>query len=177
MNKDIEFLKKLQHELKTQENDGQAAPRFWVIMDHEYQITEKGHHDRISVYDSDANEAYEIMEYTKLQLEDDVLSEDDCIAELKEIMKDDEYLRENRLIEWIEENRNELTVFYEKEVSVIKQDTMFLTKQEAKDHLKANSHHYSNKAHTYAMTAWRAPKVARLLNILENFDWNLLQKG
>lgn len=27
---------------------------------------------------------------------------------------------------------------------------------------------------TYAMTAWRVPKVERLLNILENFDWDSL---
>ena len=174
MNQDIVFLKELQNELKTQENDCQAAPRFWVIMDYEYHITAEGYHNRVSVYDSDAAEAYEIEEYAKLQLEDENLSDDDCIAELKDIIDGDEYFKESDLIEWIEENCYEATVFYEKEVSVIKQNTMFLTKQEAKDHLKHNSHHYSDKAHTYAMTAWRSPKVARLLSILENFDWDTL---
>lgn len=176
MNQDIEFLKELQNELKTQENDWQAAPRFWVIMDHEYQVTGEGHHDRVSVYDTNAAESYEIEEYAKSQLEDEDLSDDDCITELKEITEGDEYFKERHLIEWVEENRDEVTVFYEKETSVIKQNTMFLTKQEAKDHLKCNSHHYSNKAHTYAMTAWRAPKVARLLNILENIDWDKVIK-
>ena len=28
---DIEFLRELQHELNTQEHDGQASPRFWGI--------------------------------------------------------------------------------------------------------------------------------------------------
>ena len=31
---------------------------------------------------------------------------------------------------------------------------------------------YSERAHTYAMSAWRAPKVERLLQILETFDWD-----
>lgn len=30
MNKDIQFLKELQNELKTQDHDSQAAPRFWL---------------------------------------------------------------------------------------------------------------------------------------------------
>lgn len=171
MQEDIRFLKEFQQELKTQEHDCQAAPRFWVIMDHEYQITEEGYHNRVSVYDPNASESYEIEEYAKSQLEDDCLSKDDDIAELKAIMDGNEYFKESDLIEWVKENRDELTIFYEKEVDVIKQNTLFLTKQEAKDHLKANSHHYSKKAHTYAMTAWRAPKVAKLLNILENFSW------
>jgi hypothetical protein len=52
---------------------------------------------------------------------------------------------------------------------------MFLTKQEAKDHIRLNHYHYTDEVHTYAMTAWRAPKVERLLNILETFDWDKLK--
>lgn len=52
---------------------------------------------------------------------------------------------------------------------------MFLTKEEAKQHLKVNHYHYTSKAHTYAMTAWRAPKVERLLKILETFDWDSIE--
>lgn len=172
MKDDIQFLKELQNELKTQDRDCQAAPRFWVIMDHEYQITEEGYHDRVSIYDPDAAEAYEIEEYVKSLLEDELPSE--AISNLKSIIDENSYSKEEDLIEWIEENCNDVTIFYEKEVAVIKQNTLFLTKQEAKEHLKANSHHYSSKAHTYAMTAWRAPKVARLLKILETFDWDLI---
>lgn len=175
---EIKFLKELQTELKTQEHDCQAAPRFWVIMDHVYQITAEGYHDRVSVYDPNGSESYEIGQYAKSLLEDedsDLTSE--AISELKSIMADYEDFDENELIEWIESNCDDLTVFYEKEEGVIKQDTFFLTKQEAKDHLKSNSHHYSSKAHTYAMTAWRAPKVARLFSILEAFDWQLIEKA
>jgi site-specific recombinase XerD len=58
-----------------------------------------------------------------------------------------------------------------------KREMGFLTKEEAKQHLEANSHHYSSEAHTYAMTAWRAPKVERLLQILETMDWDAFEKG
>ncbi|ATC49366.1 hypothetical protein CLI97_00029 [Bacillus velezensis] len=34
MNQDIQFLKELQQELKNQDNDGQAAPRFWTVGDY-----------------------------------------------------------------------------------------------------------------------------------------------
>ncbi|WP_255238302.1 hypothetical protein NSS75_11125 [Bacillus sp. FSL K6-1012] len=60
----------------------------------------------------------------------------------------------------------------ETEVHYIYQNTMFLTKAEAKEHIKQNHYHYTKKVHTYAMTAWRAPKVERLLKILETFDWS-----
>ncbi|AWD87966.1 MULTISPECIES: hypothetical protein [Bacillus] len=83
MNQDIQFLKELQQELKNQDNDGQAAPRFWTVGDYEWVEAREENAERYSVY----------LPY---------------IAE----------------------------------------------------------------AHTYAMTAWRAPKVERLLKILETFDWS-----
>ena len=176
MNEDIEFLKELQNELKTQENDCQAAPRFWVIRDYKYDVTEKGYHDRVHVYDTyGADGEYEVEEFAKLRLEGGSscdLSSDE-LDELRSITAEYSIFRESNLLDWFEE-KTDATIVYEREVSVIKQNTMFLTKQEAKDHLKGNSHHYSNKAHTYAMTAWRAPKVARLLSILENIDWDAL---
>ncbi len=174
MNEDIEFLKELQNELKTQENDCQAAPRFWVIRDYKYDVTEKGYHDRVHVYDTyGADGGYEVEEFAKLILEGGSscdLSSDE-LDELRSITAEYSIFRESNLLDWFEE-KTDATIVFEKEVSVIKQNTLFLTKQEAKDHLKCNSHHYSNNAHTYAMTAWRAPKVARLLTILETFDWD-----
>ena len=50
-------------------------------------------------------------------------------------------------------------------------DTMFLTNREAKEHLKSNHYHYTSKAHTYAMTAWRSPQVEKLIHILQTADF------
>lgn len=48
---------------------------------------------------------------------------------------------------------------------------MFLTNREAKEHLKSNHYHYTSKAHTYAMTAWRSPQVEKLIHILQTADF------
>lgn len=36
---------------------------------------------------------------------------------------------------------------------------MFLTEDDAENHLKLNSYHYSSDAHTYVKHAWRAPEL------------------
>ncbi|WP_419958275.1 hypothetical protein [Psychrobacillus psychrotolerans] len=81
---------------------------------------------------------------------------------------------------YIENNLNDDGYFskvFVKEESFIRPDSisMFLTKEEAKRHLELNHYHYTSKAHTYAMTAWRAPKVEKLLNILSTFDWDSIE--
>ena len=42
-------------------------------------------------------------------------------------------------------------------------DTMFLTRKDADDHLKANRHHYTQHATSYAMTGWRSPRYEHLI--------------
>ncbi|MNV83812.1 hypothetical protein D3C71_1776370 [compost metagenome] len=85
---------------------------------------------------------------------------------------------ETSIFDWIEEHYDDgATLIPEKKEHFIRQNTMFLTKQEAKDHIKSNHYHYTKEAHTYAMTAWRAPKVERLLKILSEFDFERLTEG
>lgn len=87
---------------------------------------------------------------------------------MKEI--EDDY---DDVIGWIRKYIDEgAELIPERKVHIIQTDTMFLTKAEAKSHIKLNKHHYTSEAHTYAMTSWRAPKVERLLKILETFDWS-----
>lgn len=181
MNEDIQFLKDLQHELKTQDNDCQAAPRFWVLMDYRWISALPDDGERVSVVLPE-----ECDDYVLDDLVDDIINynisysysiDDEAIKDLDEMhnyfMSD-----EDELLEWIQANiDSEAYLVYEKEEEFIVPDTMFLTKQEAKDHIKKNRHHYTSRVHTYAMTAWRAPKVAKLLGILENFDWDSLKEG
>lgn len=87
---------------------------------------------------------------------------------MKEI--EDDY---DDVIGWIRKYIDEgAELIPERKVHIIQPDTMFLTKAEAKSHIKLYKHHYTSEAHTYAMTSWRAPKVERLLKILETFDWS-----
>lgn len=52
---------------------------------------------------------------------------------------------------------------------------MFLTRQSAEDYLKENSHHHSENAHTYAMTAIRNPVVNKLWKILREVDFSKIE--
>jgi len=174
MNDDIQFLKDFQSELKTQENDGQASPRYWSIMDYKWEVTEEGYEDRASLFFPDTCERVELDEYVK-----DVLSgeiehylDEEQLEELKE-MQESGWYSTNEFVDFIKEHIDDDCYFiYEKEVSFIAWNTLFFTKTEAKQHLENNRHHYSDKAHTFAMTAWRAPKMERLMKILETFDWD-----
>lgn len=56
--------------------------------------------------------------------------------------------------------------------AVIKDTTMFLTKKEAQEHLHRYQHHYNKSAHTYAMTARESLKYKKLLNVLDEIDWD-----
>jgi hypothetical protein len=157
MKKEIKFLKELQEELKTQPHDSQAAPRFWVVGDYEDMITAEGHHDKTVIYDPNYGKE---------------ISLEEAVKDLRKIRDKDE----DEIFELYQDYISECsTLNFTERVHKIHPNTMFLTKQEAKDHIKANSYHYSSDAHTYAMTAWRAPKVAKLLEILENFDWDKIK--
>lgn len=177
MKEDIQFLKDLQEELLSQEIDCQAAPRYWAIMDYKWIVTAEGHEDRVTLFDSDACETIDLDEYVEEILDGERKEEfsEDAIEELKDKK---EWCSPSEIYDWIEEYDDDSRFYpiYEEQVSFIAPNTMFLTKAEAKKHLELNHYHYSSKAHTYAMTAWRAPKVERLIKILETFDWNKIEE-
>lgn len=167
---DLEFLSDLQQELKTQEIDSQAAPRFWVVRQWEKRVTHSDLSDGqlVVIFDGD---------YTEFDDESDM---NDFIDFMEEYHKEEwgsikdkkHYENMSDLIEILEEEEFDgFTIYDYEKIAVIKKNTMFLTKQEAKEHIKANYYHYNKTVHTYAMTAWRAPKVERLLKLLETFDF------
>lgn len=173
--KDIQFLKDLQQELLTQDHDGQASPRYWTIMDYRTVPTHEDYGmDRMMYYynDGDHIEFDTIEELKEFLIEHDYL-EDDEQGGLNDIIEDVDTTFED-LWEFVETYLNDDGFFDSvpvKEESFVVPNTMFLTKEEAKRHLELNHYHYTSKAHTYAMTAWRAPKVERLLKIIETCDW------
>lgn len=182
MKKEIKFLKELQEELKTQPHDSQAAPRFWVVGDYEDMITAEGHHDKTVIYDPNygkeisLEEAVKDLKKIRDKDEDAVIGEGDILSYDALLETDLDAADEDEIFELYQDYISECsTLNFTERVHKIHPNTMFLTKQEAKDHIKANSYHYSSDAHTYAMTAWRAPKVAKLLEILENFDWDKIK--
>lgn len=179
MKDDILFLNELQNELNTQENDGQAAPIFWSIMDYKCVPTSEDHSDNVILYDQECCSTIEINDYVEdiIDFEGDRHLEFDS-EQRNELSERHRFNDPQEVFEWIEENDDDSRYYpvYQQELSFIAYNTCFFTKNEAKQHLEGNKHHYSDKAHTFAMTAWRAPKMERLMKILESFDWDSVKQ-
>lgn len=169
MNEDIQFLKDLQQQMRYEDEfdyDCQASPRFWTVGDYKWIPTWEGNAQRYSVYIPEWAEGYEVNEFLERVQEDEELT-----GLALEAMADIDC--DYSALEWIQDYvDSNAYLIPEEEVHFIRENTMFLTKEEARRHIEGNRHNYSSKAHTYAMTAWRAPKVERLLNILMNMDWD-----
>lgn len=181
VNKTLNFLKKLQIELQTQHIEYQAPPRFWVIKDYKQVLANESYDDGYWIYFYNDGDYIEFK--TKEQLVADLkcYDYDSCLyfGDTLKYYMDNEKINLESLFDFILENFNDNGFFgkvYMKEVSEISSDTMFITQEDALNHLKLNNYHYSNKAHIYAMTAWRSPSVERLWDILENFDWEQVSK-
>lgn len=178
---DLQFLKDLQKQIRYESEhdyDMQASPRFWVIMSY-----------RIAPGNADCDNGYmqrywnngdhtEFADFEELKefIQDDYFGNDEDVPEdLQEAIDSGDF---DELWELVHEEYNEDGYYSEtfvKEEEFIVPNTLFLTKEEAKRHLIWNKHNLSSKAHTYAMTALRAPKVERLIKILNEFDFDSLE--
>ena len=178
---DFEMLISLRDEMLTQDTDAQASPRYWVIRDYRWEKTKKGHHGRVCVYLPRQYDAYEIRDYLdNIRFHYDDHSEEtlEKLSTLMEVAPDLEEDERNSLyLQWIREYiDDDAELVYEVNIPRIVTSTFFLTKREAKEHIKANHYHYSDKVHTYAMTAWRSPQVQMLYSILETTDWETIAR-
>lgn len=183
---DIDFLKELQHEMLTQNNVGQASPRFWVVRqpNRTYGVDEDyGFDGLVVVNDFEAiaenlKELSEFLEENNCDLNVEYIEDRwDGTVKINYDNEDDnfwEFDTMEELVEFMEEELNYKSIYTTayKEEDVIVPNTFFLTLRECKEHIEANRHHYHKDAYAYAMTAWRSPQVERLFNILENTDWD-----
>jgi hypothetical protein len=118
---------------------------------------------------------YDDLDELLKEIQGEIEESDEYSDEAKEEFNEIEC--EDSAMDWIKEHYDENAYLIPvREEHVVHPNTMFLTKAEAKRHIELNHYHYSPKAHTYAMTAWRAPKVERLLKILETFEWGSINK-
>lgn len=176
---DIAFLKELQNEMNAQDKVGQASPRFWVVMQTVREYGFGSEYADNSVIIGEEGEECEtdfksIVEWLHNTLDIDCKYIDDGEIEIN----DKSVYDVDEVISWLEDNTgyDYFNIVYYKDEERIVQDTMFLTKRECEEHIQANSYHYKNP-HSYAMTAWRSPQVARLFKILENSNFDeLLEK-
>ena len=191
-----QFLLDLQKELNTQDTLSQADPRYWVIKGREkmYHI-DATEADGYELYDSECCETVaETLEECKVYIEDillDEINDTDGLQRVLTIEKDVIYGK-HLLVTWKEQDEIHKKSLYDsddvaewlddcgypeyktipyKYIQKIYPDTMFLTEKDAREHLKANDHHYDDAAHTYAMTAWRNPRLEKLLQILQQVEF------
>lgn len=167
---EIQFLKELQKEMNTQDNAGQADPRYWTIRNYKRIYGDSlNNPEGISIYDADDHTEIIDVEYRMFcssEMADDVIKallENDYALSFEDI----ELIQNTWNLESLVEALNELNftvVEYEEYPS---DEGVFLTHKAAQEHLKANSHHYSENAHTYALTAWRSN---------ERMLWDILRK-
>lgn len=180
---DMEFLKSLQQEMLTQDTVCQADPRFWVVMQtvRDYWIEDDT--DGISIYDTyDAEVSFEgdldiISDWLNKKFPElkctydgyslNIICEDETEYEISDIDEIRGFLKE------YEGDRYSVCQYKDREEIV--ENTMFLTLRECKEHIERNGYHY-NKPHTYAMTAYRSPQVERLYKILQNTNWEEINK-
>ncbi len=189
---EIRFLLELQKEMNTQDHVGQADPRFWVIegSEKEYGI-ETGYEDgSVLVYDTEviATDLISAEAYIREELLDEINDIDGIKRNIELVpgifhpsikitwdedgFDDSEFFDNMEAIaRWLNEQGYEFRVDNYKIIDKIYPDTMFLTQKAAEDHLRNNSHHYSEDAHTYAMTSWRNPET----EILCHFQTRMLE--
>lgn len=173
---DIQFLKALQQQIQWEDKndyDSQASPRFWVVMDYKNEPCWEGHADDWVIYSPSNCNDYAIEE----EVIKDLIDNHELDGEAVEILDEISVTDGDEVLEWFQKYIDEEAYLVpQRQVSFIVPNTMFLTKEEAKSHIEKNQHRYTSKAHTYAMTASRAPKVERLINILLNFDFEQIEK-
>lgn len=164
MKKDLKFLKELQLQLNTQDRGGQATPTFWTIGDFHFVDCQEGDHEAYDIhvpnesYYGDFHEyvdsiAYRLDEH-ELSLVGDLEDSEDIWGWMRTYIHDD------------------IHVVPVKEEHFIQPNTLFITKKEAEEHLEAKRHNYSEKAHTFSMTALDAPVLTKLYQVLSEFDWD-----
>ena len=141
---DKEVITNFLRKMASQSNRGTAFPFFYVIRDYRKEFVTD---ETETPYFFDGERYLSFDEYNKYQSECD---------EPKVSL--DEF-----------ENLDNIVRGYFQKTPFIVEDTLFLTETDAENHLKENYYHYSAKAHTYVMHAWRAPELKEFLNSLFSY--------
>ena len=189
---DIEFLKRLQLEMNTQDTTGTADPRFWVIKGSE-RVIDNENPDEL-VLQVDGSTVTSTTKETVKYLNDNILS--DCNIDRENCKIETGYMWDFKLT-YTEDGEEEYEDLSTQEVNeflanngyddamivgisirpFMYPNTMFLTEKEAREHLERNHYHYSEDAHTYCMVAWRSPEVEKLWKILRETKWECKDKS
>lgn len=189
--KDIEFLKRLQFEMNTQDTTGTADSRFWVIKGSE-RVLDNEDPDEL-VLQVDGSTVTSTTKETVKYLNDNILPDcnsdrENCKIEIgyacdfeltytKDEEEEYEYLSTQEVNEFLADNGyDDVGIVGISIKPFVYPNTMLITEKEAREHLEKNHYHYSEDAHTYCMFAWRSPEVEKLWKILRETKWECKDK-
>jgi len=171
----LAFLQTLQTQMRWEEqhdNECQAAPRFWALLDYKREPCWEGHAESWVIYSPSAAGDYTLDE-TTIQ---EVIDNYELTGKALHILNRFHDLKTKEILAWFHEHiDNEAYLVPQHTVSFVVPDTFFITKAEAKQHIERNQHRYTSKVQTYGMTAIRAPQVEQLWNILHTLDIDALR--
>lgn len=176
--KDVAFLKELQHELQTQYNFGTASPHYWHIEEEKMVRTFEGNGEvgiidwegDVLFHDDMTQRLFDELKHKKL---DEKLpsafgdGETYSYEEGYEIAKDIWEKHLNSPFPY------ELCYFTDEYKTAY---PLFLTYKECKEHIKRYGYNYSNP-HALCIYSDRTPNFEKLLDILTNVDFEQLKTG
>ncbi|OFV68926.1 hypothetical protein [Acetobacterium wieringae] len=163
---DIKFLIELQGKLNSQENDGNANPVFWGVMEEQKVPALPGCEDGV-----------------ELAIDSERVYSEDELDELKQWMSDVGYFNECEL-DSIYDLEDAKGVLIEKDIDceiytyriegvLTKNTGAFLTKEACREYIDQFGYNHS-KPYTYAMTAYRNFELEKLLKIIKTADFEIL---
>lgn len=175
----ISLQKQMRHEDK-KDNDSQASPRFWMIMDYREVVGNEDYDNGETFLTFSNGDFVKFTSFDELKefLIEHEFEDEELPKDLQSLF-DAENPSLDDLSAYVLEHCNEHGYYDElflKEEEFLVPNTFFLTKEAAKAHLDGNKHHYTSKAHTYAMTAWRSPGTFDVYRFLHQFDFESLRK-
>lgn len=216
----LDFLTELAKELRTQDNYGNASPRYFGLMHEEEYPTDSEYADSSVLFDDEGTVQYrdvpEDLGAAAEQFEQDVLhilydthpdwafvcdrqehkmtisgktricycmrlDDDVCrtawngaVYTLSDLMDAKERIAEELDCE-PEAILTDLSLGYVRKVAALEKDALFLTQKGAQDYLKTYGYNHKADCHSWCMTAVRSPEYEKLLQIIEETDWEALQ--
>ena len=188
------FLSALKKEMLEQDTCGQAAPRYWIIMEQkrQYGIAE-GYEDGCELLRNGETVAESIEEITEFLLSksEQIIAHsllDDGEVEVKYFSfgssfdinirnkdGDEDYfgLDLDELKEFLEEidSPNSYSLAFYKMTETPVQGPLFLTKKAAEEYQERYGYNHPKGSHPYALTAYRSPEIEFLWDLIQKTNW------
>ena len=160
---DVEFLKDLGRELKTQDTLCTAKPVLWQV------------NEVMKRYCMDPS----YVDRACVLIGEDGGTHCDTVEEVKELLIEDYGINEEELahIDRLDEvedfcDESGITCYYTGYEEYENRSEFFLTHRAAREHIQRNGYHYAQGKDTGTWCAhiWRSPELERLLKIVEKFS-------